>query len=604
MNPAQTALKTKLEKLECHFTWGLEVSRYQLLLLRDHLEDIGSDQSFPWLGQMYNLWAYIHHTLGSTDAALQCLSKAEEAFYLNSPSDKMGPWLLVHYGNLAWVHYHLDNQAESQRCVTKVEGLLRDYPSPSQEELHPEVCAEKAWTLMKFDQDKRLKAIDYFQMAIRMEPERKEWQSSHALALDSVYPFHPDNQQKESEVLKELRLAKEHDPDNLYVASIYLLRLGRTGQVRSEEAQQLAQHILKKPVSCYSGLSPLIQFYRTYLSHNEAIDLADEALERHPNDRYLKKHLANSYKWKIYSKEDSLRRQSMYDRAISLYKDVISLYPETSLKVKLELASIYAESDIDRRELAKQIYEELLASEQDPHNLQLLYFNYARYLNFHIQDRNASIDFHMKAAEIPNPNKYVSKKFPVPTLVLTSPAQTALKTKLEKLECHFTWGLEVSRYQLLLLRDHLEDIGSDQSFPWLGQMYNLWAYIHHTLGSTDAALQCLSMAEEAFYLNSPSDKMGPWLLVHYGNLAWVHYHLDNQAESQRCVTKVEGLLRDYPLPSQEELHPENNQQKESEVLKELRLAKEHDPDNLYVASIYLLRLGMTGQVTEVRKRNS
>jgi hypothetical protein len=242
-----------------------------------------------------------------------------------------------------------------------------------------------------------------------MEPERKEWQSSHALALDSVYCFQPINQQKESEVLEELRLAKEHDPDNLYVASIYLLRLGRNGQVRRKEAQQIAQQILKKPVSCYSGLRPLLQFYRTYLSYNEAIDLANEALERHPNVRYLKKQLANSYKWKIFSKEDSPRRQSMCDRAISLYTDLISLYPETSLKDKLELASIYAESD--RTETANQIYENLFSNEQDPDELQILYFHYAKYSNFHIQDRNASIDYHKKAAEIPNPNQYGKKSF-------------------------------------------------------------------------------------------------------------------------------------------------------------------------------------------------
>lgn len=101
----------------------------------------------------------------------------------------------------------------------------------------------------------------------------------------------------------------------------------------------------------------------------------------------------------------------MCDRAISLYTDVISLYPETSLKVKLELASIYAESYIDRTELANQIYENLLSSEQDPYELQMLYFHYATYKNFHIQDRNASIDYHKKAAEIPNPNKYGKKSF-------------------------------------------------------------------------------------------------------------------------------------------------------------------------------------------------
>ncbi|XP_038855641.1 interferon-induced protein with tetratricopeptide repeats 2-like isoform X1 [Salvelinus namaycush] len=414
MNPTQTALRTKLEKLECHFTWGLEVSRYKLLSIRDHLEDIGSDESYPWLGQKYNLWAYVHHTLGSTSMALQCLSnKAEVAFHQNNPLDTMGPWLLVHYGNLAWVHYHLDNQAESQAYVTKVAALLRDYPSPSQGELHPEVCAEKAWTLMKCGQDKRQKAIEYFQMAIRMEPGRKEWQSSHVLALDSVI----FSKRQESEFLEKLRLAKEHDPDNLYVASVYLLRLGRSGQVRREEAQCLAKQILKKPASCYNGIKPLLRFYRQYFSHDDAIDLAHKALERHPNVRYLKKRLAKSYKWKINSggrwpKGDSLS-QSLINKAISVYMEVVLLYPETSIKVKLELASIYAKSRIDKRELANQIYEELLASVQDPSKLQLLYNQYATYLYSDIKDYNGSIDYHKKAAEIPNSNKYGRKSIKI-----------------------------------------------------------------------------------------------------------------------------------------------------------------------------------------------
>lgn len=59
----------------------------------------------------------------------------------------------------------------------------------------------------------------------------------------------------------------------------------------------------------------------------------------------------------------------MINKAINLYMDVVLLYPETSIKVKLELASISAKSRIDKRELANQIYEELLASVQEPSKL-------------------------------------------------------------------------------------------------------------------------------------------------------------------------------------------------------------------------------------------
>lgn len=93
----------------------------------------------------------------------------------------------------------------------------------------------------------------------------------------------------------------------------------------------------------------------------------------------------------------------MINKAISLYMDVVLLYPETSIKVKLELASISAKSRIDKRELANQIYEELLASVQEP-SIQLLYNQYATYLYSSIKDYNGSIDYYKKAAEIPNSN--------------------------------------------------------------------------------------------------------------------------------------------------------------------------------------------------------
>eukprot|EP00064_Thunnus_orientalis_P023288 superscaffoldBa00008650_g23522 len=82
----------------------------------------------------------------------------------NTVSDE-GPWLVVNYGNLAWLHHHLGEEEESQTYLSKVDTLLKEYPSPSQDELHPEIYAEKAWTLMKFGKAKKLMAVDYFQTA-------------------------------------------------------------------------------------------------------------------------------------------------------------------------------------------------------------------------------------------------------------------------------------------------------------------------------------------------------------------------------------------------------------------------------------------------------
>ncbi|XP_029608567.1 interferon-induced protein with tetratricopeptide repeats 3-like [Salmo trutta] len=126
---AQNSLKIRLQGLECHFTWKLDYNRSKLHSLRETMIDISSSEGVQcsWTGYLYNFLAYLHHALGSTEDALHCLKKAEEAIRLNSP-DNVELSLVVHYGNLAWVHYHQGELTESQTYVEKVGRLLQDKP--------------------------------------------------------------------------------------------------------------------------------------------------------------------------------------------------------------------------------------------------------------------------------------------------------------------------------------------------------------------------------------------------------------------------------------------------------------------------------------------
>lgn len=85
----------------------------------------------------------------------------------------------------------------------------------------------------------------------------------------------------------------------------------------------------------------------------------------------------------------------MIDRAISLCKDVISLYPHSSRKTKIDLANIYAKSN--QQDEADQIFKDLLESDLEPAGKQMLYKYYAKYLHFNRKEIHKSI----KAAEIP-----------------------------------------------------------------------------------------------------------------------------------------------------------------------------------------------------------
>uniref|UniRef100_A0A8C9Y558 Uncharacterized protein n=1 Tax=Sander lucioperca TaxID=283035 RepID=A0A8C9Y558_SANLU len=399
----QATLESKLEALQCHFTWNLDQSTTKLFRLRDQLKDIGTEEGYSWLGHIYNLQGFIHYQLGFTDDALRFFSRAAEAFrqMRNTVSDE-GPWLVVNHGNLAWLHHHLGDQAESQAYLSKAKDLTNEYPSPSQDQLHPEIYAEKAWTLMKFGPEKQLLAADYFQRAIRMQPDMVEWHSSHVIGL--VNAFKHSNKKLGADILEKMKIAKEHDPDNLYLAALYLEACATKGKQIESKARELASRVLRKPISSYSGIKPLLRLYRMYVSPDEAIDLAEEVLERHPDERYLKRCAAICYKKRIFLHRDNPLEHSLIDRAISLYEEVIPLYPRSSLKRKISLANIYAESK--HRAKADQIYEELLESDLDAEGAQMLYNYYAKYVHFIRKESYKSIEYHMMAAAVPQQSYY------------------------------------------------------------------------------------------------------------------------------------------------------------------------------------------------------
>ncbi|XP_073332996.1 interferon-induced protein with tetratricopeptide repeats 1B-like [Pagrus major] len=395
---SQTSLESKLEALQCHFTWDLDPSRSKLFRLRYHLEEIGTEEGTRWLGHVYNLRGYVQYKLGFTEDAQSLFNKAAEAFCQTRRADE-GPWLVVNYGNQAWLHHHLGEQAESQAYLSKVDALMNKYPSPSQDELHPEIYAEKAWTLMKFSSDKKLLAADYFQRAIRMQPDMVEWKSSHVLLLAKAAV--KADRGLDADMLEEMGIAKEEDPENLYLAAHYLQHNAETMEEErvEDEARELAQKILMNPVSSYSGFKVLLWVYVHHVSVDEAIVLAEEALKQHPDVRFLKRCVAFSYKSKIYFGTDGPPKQSMIDKAISVHEEVVSLYPEPSLMRKIDLANMYAKSNHSQAK-AEQIYQELLKSDLETADKQLVYNRYATYLHFVVKDSRRSAQYHMRAAEI------------------------------------------------------------------------------------------------------------------------------------------------------------------------------------------------------------
>ncbi|XP_047198851.1 interferon-induced protein with tetratricopeptide repeats 1B [Hippoglossus stenolepis] len=396
MSAAQSdmALEDRLGALQCHFTWKLNPSRNKLWRLKDKLQDIGTEEGCKWLGHIYNLQGYVHFQLGSTEEARSFFSRAAEAFRQTRGADE-GPWLVVTYGNQAWLHHHQGERAESRACLSKIDGLRTEFPS--QDGLHPEICAEKAWTLMNFSGEQQLLADHYFQRAIRLQPGVVEWQTSHVLGLVNMSKHSETG--VEEDIMKKLREAKEQDPENLYLAAVYLLQLAKKGQPDKCGARELATKVLINPVSSYSGIKALLRLYRTFPSMDEAVALAEEALKLHPDERYLKRCAALSYKWKIWE-EDSHSSPSLIEKGICAHEELLSLYPHSSFMKKIDIAGIYAKSE-NTKAKSEENFQQLLAEDLEPAEQQILFNIYANYLFFTQHNHKMSIHYHMKAAKIP-----------------------------------------------------------------------------------------------------------------------------------------------------------------------------------------------------------
>ncbi|KAF3835566.1 hypothetical protein F7725_028124 [Dissostichus mawsoni] len=385
----------------------------------------------------------------------------------------------------------------------------------------------------------------------------------------------------EDDILEKMRIAQEQDPDNLYLAAHYLDQRAQRGERIEDEARELATKVLRSPVSSYSGLKPLLWVYSRYISDDEAIDLAEEALKNHPDERYLKRCVTLCYKWKIISPKQSRPEKSMIDRAILLLEEVIALYPDSSLMKKIEIADVYALSH-DGQAKADQKYQELLdrfgtcrqtnalqqraiemqpdmvewnswpvlalvyaskhsrtgleddilekmriAQEQDPENLYLA----AHYLDQRAQ-RGERIEDEARCFKI------------FLTLLFSISAAQTLVSRLKALQCHFTWDLGLSRSLLLRCRDNLLDIGTENGNPWLGHIYNLRGFIQYRLGFSEDAQSFFNKAKQAFCKIRSADE-GPWLVVNYGNLAWLHHSLGNQAESEDYLYKIDALNKKH-----------------------------------------------------------
>ncbi len=340
---------------------------------------------------------YIQQTLGSNTEALMNLHKAESVMQELGP-EEAGLRLQVNKANLAWVYFLMGEMDESKTYLEEVKSLQRMHPAPPECALHPEVSGEKGWTLVKFNKSKKRQAIDYLKMALKAEPERKEWHRGLAMAMSRAYTIYDCSPELKAEIVKQLEIAHEKEPNNLFLHALYLEKLS---EVHQEDNERQMQDLLEKTLETgdLKCLGTIFRYFRT-ISVDKAIDAAERAREKFPTSNRALKYLAICKKWKVYSmKDDNMERRALARESSELFEEVVRHYPD-SLRERVALASMHRYAG--NRERANEIYKQLLSEKDDlpPHSQQYIYYCYASHL-YNCRRLDDSIYYHMKAAEIP-----------------------------------------------------------------------------------------------------------------------------------------------------------------------------------------------------------
>ncbi|KAJ8361530.1 hypothetical protein SKAU_G00180550 [Synaphobranchus kaupii] len=322
-------LRSELEKLECHFTWGLTAKDADLNFLEVKFREVVSlpEDSLPQeinlKGRTYNHLAYVKHLQGCNQEALGYLGKAVEENADNAKS------CIVTYGNLAWVHHLMGDDREAETYLRRLEEINESFPTPPPAALHREVFGEKAWSLLKFSKYHYEEAKDCFYEALQREPDDKEWNTGYALSLFRWDGWRIMTGEKiplsTSRSVKQLERALELDPDN-GVIMVYLARVFQNNGKKLVAWNHMRKALEVSP----NNLSVVLKvgkFLRNVHSYDMALDVLNKMLKIAPDSARLHHEIANNYRWKAIIGKGHLRNPELIRRSISHKKEEVRLNP-------------------------------------------------------------------------------------------------------------------------------------------------------------------------------------------------------------------------------------------------------------------------------------
>ncbi|XP_009929706.2 interferon-induced protein with tetratricopeptide repeats 2-like [Opisthocomus hoazin] len=340
-------LKEKLDALQCHFTWHLDITGHTepthvLQKLAVEIKHTAHQNQAALLG----LQAYLYQLKGQSRAALQSLKDAEEHETQEEQQASAASSLII-YGNYAWIHYL---QASYQEAESYLELIQQLCPTPWDTQLIPYIQAQKGWSLLAIRVRNGERARECFEVALMREPGNRFFRAGLGIALyfSWIYFWYPDIQRK---AITQLERTVLEQPNN-YRAKVYLARL--LEQVDRERSIGLIEESTEK--SSDPEVLRVSALFWLQRSTERAIEILQQALQQNPGYHLLYQVLARCYKiqWINAKNKD---KNNILDAAIKDLQQILQKHPDLDLVfVELQLAEFYGERDPAQEE---KIYKEL-----------------------------------------------------------------------------------------------------------------------------------------------------------------------------------------------------------------------------------------------------
>ncbi|XP_056627728.1 interferon-induced protein with tetratricopeptide repeats 5-like [Triplophysa dalaica] len=392
----ETALRTKLHTLECHFTWALIKDDLDLPSILNRLdEQLKLDEGGKKrLAQTYNALAYVKFLQGLQIESLSNLITSVK-LHKECHKDEFHKALIVTYGNLAWINYHMKNYTECEINLQKVKNINENISSVSLSV--PEVLDEKGWTFLKFSSKYYERAKECFKKALDLEPEDGELNAGYAIALyrTEYGKFTIEN----SPTIKQLRRAIETNPDDDVLKVLLALRLSKYNSV--DEAEKLVKEALERSPYHPHVMRYVGKFFRNRGSENSGISILSKALELSPYSSFIHHQLALCYEMKkiqllqeAYHHARSSWVQQTRDQII-YHLEMATTHAPCFITAMSDLALHYGERrEIQRAEDMFQLTFKTAKEKND--NLHVVHFYYAEFQLYTIKCEALAIKHYME----------------------------------------------------------------------------------------------------------------------------------------------------------------------------------------------------------------